>query len=46
MEASDFYTVVSKEENKFTPYVKTIRLFAGTKKNPTWLPTRRYVFPE
>lgn len=46
MDPLDFYTVESKEKNAFTPYVKTVRLFGGTRKNPKWLPTRRYVFPE
>lgn len=46
MDPIDFYTVESKEQNAFTPYVKTVRLFGGSKKNPKWLPTRRYVFPE
>ena len=41
----EFYTVVSKEKNFFSQYVKTIKLYGGNRRKPKWLPTARYVFP-
>ena len=45
-EAVAFYTVESKEQNAFTPYVKKIKLYGGTRSAPKWLPSKRYVFPQ
>lgn len=45
MELINLYTVESKEKNNFSPYVKKIKLYAGTKSNPLFLPTQPYVNP-
>ena len=45
IELINLYTVESKEKNNFSPYVKKIKLYAGTKSNPLFLPTQPYVNP-
>lgn len=45
MDLISIYTVESKEKNNFSPYVKKIKLYGWTKKEPKFLPTQQYINP-